>query len=105
MFYNIESELVPGNNAFYRKVLDLGKDEFIWREPPTQPHQDVFLEGMTALQYIAAPLPAMNAVELWAYCNTVPTATVPSVSALFPCELYTVYRTDVFVNCRPTDYM
>ena len=47
MFYNMESDLIVGNDVFYRKTLQLGKDEFVWREPPTQPHQDIFLEGQS----------------------------------------------------------
>ena len=44
-FYNPESDLIPGNTAYYRRVLLLEPEEFVWREPPTQPHQDHFLQG------------------------------------------------------------
>ena len=51
MFYNRDSDLISGNDAFYRKTLKLETDEFVWREPPTQPHQDVLLEGNEMQHY------------------------------------------------------
>ena len=45
MFHNPDDELVAINKAFYRRVLSLEPDEFVWREPPTRPHQDLFLDG------------------------------------------------------------
>lgn len=50
MFYNPDNELVAGNVPFYRRVLSLEQDEFVWREPPTQPHQDLFLEGLKSYE-------------------------------------------------------
>lgn len=44
-FYNPDSDLIAANTPFYRRTLELGPDEFVWREPPTQLHQDYFLEG------------------------------------------------------------
>lgn len=51
-FHNPDSELVSVNSDFYRKELELGPNEFIWREPPTQPHQDPFLEGWSKAEYM-----------------------------------------------------
>ena len=47
MFHNMKNDLIPGNDRFYRKTLELGTEEYVWREPPTQPHQDLFLEGQS----------------------------------------------------------
>lgn len=44
-FYNPNSSLVAPSIPFYRKVLELGPEEYVWREPGVQPHQEAFLQG------------------------------------------------------------
>lgn len=51
-FYNPDSDLIEPNTRFYRNTLELGPDEFVWREPPTQPHQDYLLQGESMWIYM-----------------------------------------------------